>query len=143
MYLKNDASINLTILLILLYFVISPLIYYRAKMKVWILVLAVSSLVVSSSSQACPPRHFSAVIVASIDQKVEDPIVHIEDPELLFFRKGLHFEEDEIYHVVEEAITFFNYTFGLDFSDSPPDAANNRNLENAIMYPFVLRQDIN
>ena len=110
-------------------------------MKVWILVLAVSSLTVPS--QTCPPGHFSAVIVASIDQTVEDPVAHIEDPKLLFLRKGLHFEEEEIKHVFDDAINFFNSTFGLDFSDSPPNEENQRYLENALMYTFVLRKDIN
>ena len=55
-------------------------------MRVWILVLAVSSLVVSS--QACPPEHFSAAVVASIDQTVEDPQIFIEDPKLYFFKKS-------------------------------------------------------
>ena len=72
---------------------------YRAKMEVWILVLTVSSLVVSS--QACPSRHFSAVLVATIDQTVEDPKIHIEDPKLYFFKKVLYLQEEEIQHVFE------------------------------------------
>ena len=110
-------------------------------MKVWIFILAVSSLIVSS--QACPPRHFSAAIVASIDQIVEDPEIHIEDPRLIFFKKVLRFQEEEIYHIFEDAINFFNYTFGLDFSGSPPTEEYHRYLENAILFPFVLRKDIN
>ena len=110
-------------------------------MEVWVLILALSSLV--GSSQACPPGHFSAVIVGSVDQTIEELDLISEDPELLFFRKGLHFQEDEINHVFEDAINFYNYTFGLDFSDSPPNEENIRYLENAIMYPFILRKGIN
>ena len=111
-------------------------------MKVWILVLAASSLVVLS--QACPPRHFSAVIVGSIDQTVEDlELGNIQDPELLFFRRTLRFREEEIQHVFEDAINFFNDTFGLDFSNSPPNEANQRYIQNAIMYPVVLHENIN
>ena len=110
-------------------------------MKAWILILAVSSLVVSS--QACPPRHFSAVIVSSIDQTFEDPEIHIEDPKLSFFKRVLHFEEEEIHYVFEDAINFFNHTFGLDFSDSLPIEEYHRYIENAIMLPFVLRKDVN
>ena len=112
-------------------------------MKVWILILAVSSLVVSSSSQACPPRHFSAVIVGSIDQTVEDPNVFDEDPKLYFFKEVLHFREEEIHRVFEDAINFFNYTYGLDFSGSPPDEEYHRYLDNAMMFPAVLQKDVN
>ena len=110
-------------------------------MKVWILILAVSSLVVSS--QACPPGHFSAVFVSSIDQTVEDLNIHIEDPNLSFFKEILHLQEEEIHHVFEDAINFFNYTFGLDFSHSPPDEEHRRYLEIAKMFPAVVRKDIN
>ena len=110
-------------------------------MNVWILILAVSSLVVSS--QTCPPRHFSAAFVASIDQTFEDANIHIEDTELYFFRKVLHLQEDEIYNVFEDAINFFNYTFGLDFSHSPPNREYQRYLENAKMHAVVTHKDIN
>ena len=119
----------------------SSLIKYRAEIKVWILIFAVLSLVVSS--QACPPGHFSGVIVASIDQTVENPRLYIEDPKLYFFKEVLHFQEEEIHHVFEDAISFFNYTFGLDFSHSPPDEGYHRYLENAKMFPAILRNDIN
>ena len=110
-------------------------------MEVWILVLTVSSLVVSS--QACPTGHFSAVFVITVDQTVEDPHVYIEDPKLDFFKNVLHLQEEEIQHVFEDAMNFFNYTFGLDFSDSTPNEENTRHLGNAKMSPVVLRKDVN
>ena len=110
-------------------------------MEVWVFVLAVSSLVVSS--QACPPRHFSAVIVGSIDQTVDTQTFLIEDPKLYFFKEVLHLQEEEIHHVFEDAINFFNDTFGLDFSHSPPNEEHLRYLENAIMFPAVLPKDFN
>ena len=112
-------------------------------MKVWILILAVSSLVVSS--HACPPGHFSAVIVATIDQTVafEDGNFHIEDPKLYYFRNVLRLQEEEISHIFEDAMNFFNYTYGLDFSESPPNEENQRFLENAIMFPAVTHKDVN
>ena len=110
-------------------------------MKIWILVLAVSSL--AASSQACPPGHYSAVIVGSIDQTNDFPAISRDDPKLLFFRKRLNFQEDEINHVFEDAMNFFNYTFGLDFSDSPPNEENIRYLENAKMYPAIVHENLN
>ena len=110
-------------------------------MKVCTLVLTVSSLV--ASSQACPAGHYSAVIVGSVDQINENPSIYSEDPSLLFFRKGLNLQEDEINHVFDDAMNFFNYTFGLDFTNSPPNEENIRYLENAKMYPFIVHDNIN
>ena len=110
-------------------------------MKVWILILAVASLIVSS--QTCPPRHFSAVVVASIDQTFEDPDIYVADSELIFFKKALKLREEEIHHVFEDAMDFFNYTYGLDFSASPPNEEYHRYLENADMHPYALRKDVN
>ena len=110
-------------------------------MEVWILLLTMSNLVMSF--QTCPPRHFSAVIVATIDQTVEDQNIHIEDPELYFFNKVLHLQEEEIHNVFEDAMNFFNYTFGLNFFDSPPTEENHRYLDNAKMSPVIKRKDIN
>ena len=73
-------------------------------MKVWILILAVSGLIVSS--QACPPRHFSAVIVTSLDQTVEDPRIRVADPKLIFFKKALRLHEDELYYIFQDALHF-------------------------------------
>ena len=58
--------------------------WYRAKMKVWIHMLsfAVSSL--TALAQTCPPEHFSAVIVASLDQTIPPHLIP-DDPELNFF----------------------------------------------------------
>ena len=102
-----------------------------------------SSLVVSSQAN-CPPRHLSTVIVGSIDQTVEAvALINIQDPKLLFFRKTLRFREEEIHHVFEDAISFFNHTFGLDFSNSQPNGKNQHYLENTEMYPVVLHENIN
>ena len=108
-------------------------------MKVWILAFAVSSLAVLSKT--CPPKHFSAVFVTSIEQTVEDPQIHHDDPELIFFKKVLKF--DEVQHIFDDAMDFFNYTFGLDFSGSPPTEQYERFLDNARMHPYILRKDIN
>ena len=115
---------------------------YSFKMKMWFLIFAVSSLTVSS--QACPPGHFSAVFVTSIQQVVDDPrtFMRHDDPELTFFKSVMKFDDDEINYVTEDAIDFFNYTYGLDFSNSPPDEQNQRFLDNARMAPYRLRRSV-
>ena len=113
-------------------------------MKAWIhiLIFAVSSLTVLT--QTCPSEHFSAVIVASIDQTIDDPSkITTDDPEFNFLKDVMRFTEEEIPHIVQDAMNFFNYTFGLDFSASPPNELNERFLGNAKMSPFFLSEDLN
>ena len=107
-------------------------------MNVWILVFVALSLI--ASSQTCPPKHFSAVIVTTIEQTVEDLQIHHDDPELVFLKKVLKF--DEVDHIFYDAMDFFNSTFGLDFSASPPNERYERFLDNARMHPYILRKDI-
>ena len=109
----------------------------------WILLFALSSLVVSSQS-TCPPKHFSAVFLHSIDQIVDNPVsLSRDDPELSFFREVMKFQEKEIQHIFDDAIHFFNYTFDLDFSTAMPNERNERVLDNAIMRTFALSDDTN
>ena len=112
-------------------------------MKVWIhiLIFAVSTLAVLS--QDCPSEHFSAVFVSGTEQTIDTPEIHPADPDLFFFKNVMRFTEEEIYHIFEDAINFFNSTFGIDFSASPPNEQNERFFENAIMSPFNTSEDIN
>ena len=116
---------------------------YTANMKVWILIIAVLSLAVLVSSQTCPPKHFSAVFVASVDQTVDIPSVQVADPELTFFKEVLKFQEDEMQYALDNAIKFYNDSFGLDFSVLPPNEQNQRFFENAIMTPAIQSKDLN
>ena len=90
-------------------------------MKVWIyiFIFAVSSL--TALCQTCPPEHFSAAFVISIDQKIDDLNIILDDPELTFFKDTMNFGEDEIQDAFEYAINFFNESYGLDFSTSTPN----------------------
>ena len=102
---------------------------------------AVSCLAVSS--QTCPSDHFSAVFVAAADQTVDQPILAVADPELTFFREIMKFRDADIRHFAEDAIYFFNETYGLDFSTSlPPNDQHELFYENAKMNPFFLSKDI-
>ena len=109
-------------------------------MKIWIhvLIFAVSSLAVCS--QTCPSDHFSAVFTATIEQTTTSA-GSMDDPELTFFKTYLKFRDSDIQHTIDDAIQFFNNTFGLDFSDSPNEK-NERFFQNAKMSPFILPPDI-
>ena len=94
-------------------------------MKIWIfsIVFAMSSLVVMS--QSCPSEHFSAVITATIDGAVDKPQdLYLDDPELTYFRTHMKFRDSDIQHTIEDAINFFNYTYGIDFSNLAPNERN-------------------
>ena len=112
------------------------------NMKVWIfsVVFAVSGLAVSS--QTCPSDHFSAIFVATIETIVADLTATSPDPELYFFRNVLKFRHEDIVHFAEDAIYFFNDTFGLDFSTSPPTDQHELFYENAKFSPFMLSEDV-
>ena len=109
------------------------------KMKVCIYIpVLVMSCLVAVNSQTCPTEHYSAVFTATIDQTIDDPAAYMDDPELTFFKTELKFRDSDIQHTIDDAIQFFNNTYGLDFSDSPPNEKNQRFLPNARMNPFML-----
>ena len=101
------------------------------NMKIWIysLVFAMSSLAVMS--QSCPSDYFSAVFTATIDQTVDDP-------ELTFFKAYMNLRDAAIQHTIDDAMKFFNDTFSLDFSNSPPNHKNEYFFVNARMSPYIL-----
>ena len=104
------------------------------KVCIHILIFVVSSLTVFA--QTCPSDHFSAVFLASIDQTLDSELIP-DDPGLNFFKKVMKFDEDEIDDAFEYATHFFNESFGLDFSTSPPNDQNKFFFENATMSPFI------
>ena len=110
-------------------------------MKIWIhvLIFAVSSLAVCS--QTCPSEHFSVIFTATIEAS-STSTGPVDDPELSFFKTYLKFSDSDIQHTIDDAIQFFNNTFGLDFSNSPPNEKNERFFQNAKMSPFTLSPDI-
>ena len=111
-------------------------------MKVWIysIVFAVSSLAVSS--QTCPSDHFSAIFVATVDQVFDEEIGAVNDPELTYFRDVLKYRDEDIRHATEDALRFFNETYGLDFSTSPPNDQHQLSFGNAQLNPYFLAKEI-
>ena len=106
-----------------------------------ILLFAVSVMAVSSYN-TCPSNQFSAVFTATVEQTVDEPALFKLDPELTFFKNVLKLRDNAIRHVLEDAIDFFNKTYGLDFSASPPNENYQRSIEDAVMSPYILLDDI-
>ena len=111
-------------------------------MKLWIHILVVAVWCQQDVlSQICPSEPFTAVFTASIDQ---DSLEIIKaDPELTFFKTIMQFRDEAIQHTVDDAIQFFNDTFGLDFSTSTPNQQNERFFENAKMNPIIVPSNVN
>ena len=118
----------------------------QESMNVWILVLALAGIEVATSIPAigaiyhghptCVP--FSAIFLAVIDQTIDTASPVIDDPGLSFFRDIMMFRDNTIQHTINDAINFFNETYGLDFSLSPPNDQNEYFYENAKLSPFRL-----
>ena len=93
------------------------------------------------AAQTCHP--FSATFVAIMNQNIDNPGgITVEDPQLTFFRDIMRFGDDAIQHTLEDAFKFFNETYGLDFSLSPPTDQNKYFYQNARLTPFRLSDDI-
>ena len=85
---------------------------------------------------------FTATFVGLSDQILDDPNVLINDPEMTFFKEDMGLRDDDIQHVFEDAIKFYNVTYGLDFSNSPPNEQNEYFFENAKMTLFRFHKNI-
>ena len=113
-------------------------IFTEQKMKVHCFsVMALMNLIVLCSSI------FDASFIGVVDQIIERPTIIVDDPDLAFFTDVMKFRQDAIDHVIEDALTFFNDSYGLDFFLSIPNERNERFLENAKLAPFVLSDEIN
>ena len=104
------------------------------KMKIWFFVTVLLSIEGAMSfqraAQTCHP--FSATSVAIMNQNIDGGRgVSVDDPQLTFFRDIMKFRDDAIQHTLEDAIKFFNETYGLDFSLSPPTDQNEYFYQNA------------
>ena len=87
----------------------------------------------------CPD--FTATFVAVIDQRIDTARL-INDPEKTFLRNDLGFRDDDIQHDFQDAVKFFNETYGLDFLESQPNEQNEYVLENSRMNLYRLHENV-
>ena len=110
------------------------------------IILVLSGLQVVASIQSPPPPtcgQFPVSFLAVIDQNIDAPDAFIvADPELTFFKQVLNFRDIIIEQTFDNAIKFFNETYGLDFSLSPPTDQNEYFYQNAVMSPFRLSEEV-
>ncbi len=87
----------------------------------------------------CPSEWFTAQFVALADIVVPaELLVPVPDSDYTYFRDIMLFSEEEIKRVTQDAIEFFDTKFGLDFSQSIPNAQGQRAFENAVLEPFIM-----
>ena len=84
-------------------------------------------------------QQFQASFLAVIEEDVDGPeSITEDDPELTFLKEVMNFREADIQHTINDALEFFNESYGLDFSVLPPNDENQYFYENAILSPFRL-----
>ena len=89
-------------------------------------------------SQTC--NKFPASFLAVVNQDTEAVI--LDDPDLTFLKEIMNFRDDTIQHTIDDVINFFNESYGLDFSLSPPNEKNEYFYQNAKLSPFELANNI-
>ena len=103
-------------------------------MKPWTCAVFLA-LLATAAAQTCPSPWFDAHFVALADQT---PPTREFDPNLTYFREVLRFTEQEIEQQTQNALQFYNTTYGLDFSQSQPNAQGERFYQNATFFPARL-----
>ena len=102
---------------------------------IYCLLAGLSLEIARSSPQIC--EKFPASFVAVVDETIDAPdAFFLEDPDFTYFKEVMGLRDDAIQHTIEDAIKFFNQTFGLDFSLSSPNENNEYFFENAVMRSF-------
>ena len=76
-----------------------------------------------------------------IEQTVDDLDVLINDHEQMFFKEVMGFRDVDIQHAKDDALKFFNETYGLDFTLATPNEENEYVLENARLSLFRVPED--
>ena len=85
----------------------------------------------AAQSQMCN-EPFQAVITLVTNVTYPSSATFL-DSDLVFYRKVLHFTEEEIDRDTEAAMLFFKNTYCLDFTNIEPNEQGQRNLGNATM----------
>ena len=88
------------------------------------------------NSQECPSGWFDVSFAITIDTTISRDDFSGVDSDLHYFKETLRLTNEETDQVTQDALEFYNTTYGLDFSNSPIDAAGRRHFENATLIPF-------
>lgn len=89
----------------------------------------------------CPSQWFDAAWSLTMETTIERNF-SIDDPTYGHFKEVLNYDDEQVESATEDAIVFFNERFGLDFSQSPPDALGRRVFQNALFLTYRIPTDI-
>ena len=114
-------------------------------MRVWLIsaflaVLGIASN--ASTTEMCPSDWFDVSFTIIVDRLVLAASFSSLDANLSHFKDTLKLTDEEIEQVTQEAFTFYNTTYGLDFTTVEPNNAGQRVLGNATFFPFRIPFDI-
>ena len=106
----------------------------------WVWILAVFSSILmlnnaAAQSQMCNEPFQAALTL--VNNVTFPRSTNFLDSELAYYRKVLQFTEEEIDREREEAMRFFNDTYGLDFTNIEPNEQGQRILGNVTFEPFM------
>ncbi|KAI6647352.1 hypothetical protein LOD99_12348 [Oopsacas minuta] len=104
------------------------------NMKIWDYFIVLFVLFAVAYSNRCPAGWFNVTLSVTIDEIVSAEETDFFDPEMVYFKEILKFNDAEIEKTTNDAIKYFNRVFGLDFSNSAI-IQGRRRFENAILYP--------
>ena len=108
-------------------------------MKIFVAItILISAFIGYSESQAeeCPSGWFDVSFAITIDTAIPRDDFSGVDTDLHYFRETLRLTDEETEQVTQDALEFYNTTYGLDFSSSPVDASGRRQFENTTLIPF-------
>ena len=104
----------------------------------FVLVILASFSIIGAISP-CPSHWFSSAFMLLGEDKGLTNII-INDPDLTYLKDVIKLTEEETTKFEEDALDFFNKTYGLDFSQVSQHQGV-RTISNAIMIPFRLSED--
>ena len=108
-------------------------------MKIFVtIIILISAFVGCSESHAeeCPSGWFDVSFTITIDTAIPRDDFSGVDTDLHYFRETLRLTDEETEQVTQDALEFYNTTYGLNFLSSPVDAAGRRQFENTTLIPF-------
>ena len=103
-------------------------------MRLWSRLSIVCAFTALAASSSCPAGWFNVTLSVTIDKIVNGEELDFFDPDLVYFKDILKFNDVEIDKTTSDAIKYFKRVFGLDFSNAPV-VNGNRRFENALLYP--------
>ena len=113
-------------------------------MNNWIysLVLVVTTIDFSYQGFRDQCQLFPASFPMFVDQIIDGAEVFLDDPDLKYLREVMKLRDDAVQHTIDDAMKFFNESYGLHFSPSPPNDQNEYFYWNAKLSAYRVAENI-